>query len=741
MNEPRVSPCCDYCGLPLPARLWKSKAPAESEGPCYCCIGCRIAASVVAGRADSEPSHALLTRLGLGLFFSMSVMVFTFALWSYDVYSPNATDPAALRFVELLRYLTLLFTLPVLVLLGGPLFESAVRDLRRGAPTTDLLLVTGVLAAVGYSTVSVIRGRGDVYFETACTILMFVMLGRWLEATGRSKASAVLDRLEQLIPETVHRLIDGLPSDVPVATVQPGDLIEVRPGERIPCDGLILAHATSVDEQLFTGESWPVAKGPGDEVLGGTLNIDGCIHVRVAAPPRQGTLRRMLDAVHEARQAKGAYELLADRVARWFFPIIAAIAVATFAVHAMLGNAAGGLLAALAVVLIACPCALAIATPFAVWVALGRAAEHQVLFRSGAALERLAQVQALCFDKTGTLTTGDVLVRKIAADPAVRRDDVMTRAAVLASHTDHPIGRAVAGVAEIVGIRPRVRNVTLSPGRGVIAHWNGEWRATLLGSHRYLVEEQQWTLPPQLASTVSEALADGSPLALIGWDGCVHGVFVFREELRAEASCVLQELQDQRFALTILTGDHRGRGRQLEKELNVPVLAALLPHEKSEHIAKLSNSGVCVAMVGDGVNDAAAIAAADVGIAMGCGADVTRNSADVCLLSNDLSQLVWSLGLARRTVRTIRQNLGWSFAYNGIGVLLAAVGWLHPSVAAVCMVASSLAVTANSLRLRRFGEVDQRTGTISVQGGPPPGDNPIPPPSPHQRPALQEADS
>lgn len=740
MNDDRAAPCCDYCGLPLRAPLWRSRPVEPSAQPRYCCLGCRIAAAVVAGRADDEPSHTLLTRLGLGLFFSMSVMVFTFALWSYDVYSPDAVDPAALRFVEVLRYLALLFTLPVLILLGGPLLESAVRDLRRGAPTTDLLLVTGVLAAVAYSAVSVILGHGDVYFETACTILMFVMLGRWLEASGRSKAAAALDRLERLIPETAHRLVEGQPVDVAITAIRCGDVLEVRPGERIPCDGQITVHATSVDEQLFTGESWPVSKATGDEVLGGTLNLEGCIHFRVQALPREGTLRRMLDAVHEARQAKGRYELLADRAARWFFPVVALIAATTFAVHASLGHANEGLMAALAVVLIACPCALAIATPFAVWVALGRAAEQRVLFRSGDALERLARTQAVCFDKTGTLTTGTVAVRRIAVDPQVARDDVLARAGALASHTDHPIGRAVAGIVECVGARPRARNVTLSPGRGVIAYWNGESNPTSLGSHRYLVEEQNWRVPPQLAATLSEALAEGSPVALIGWNGCVHGVFVFREELRPEAAAVLVDLQEQRLQINVLTGDHRGRGRQLEKALHVPVLAGLLPHQKSEFVAALRASGKSVAMVGDGINDAAAIAAADVGLAMGCGADVTRNSADVCLLNNDLRHMEWSLGLARRTVRTIRQNLVWSFVYNAIGVLLAAAGWLHPSVAAICMVASSLAVTANSLRLRQYGRSPTASETTPFHGGFPSTDDPSSPPMQHQPPALQEAD-
>ena len=694
---------CDYCGLPVAGRLWKPSHSDASSTASFCCLGCRIAAAVVREQGEAEVPRAMLTRLGLGLFFSMSVMIFTFALWSYDVYQIDDESAASGAFVGLLRYLVLLFSLPVLLLLGVPLAENAVRNLRQGVPTTDLLLLTGVVAALAYSASSVFRGEGPVYFETACMILLFVTLGRWLEASGRVKATAALDRLEKLTPETVHRVVEGTPRDAPLAEVRCGDELEVRPGERFPCDAELRMGATSVDEHLFTGESWPVVKQPGDPVSGGTLNLDGCIRVTVTALPHEGALRRMLDAVREARGAKASYQQLADRVAKWFFPIVSIVAVATLGLHAAAGDWQRGLLAALSVVLIACPCALGIATPLAMWVALARAAERQVLFRSGAVLEQLADVSVFCFDKTGTLTSGTASVSRIEIEPDTPRQEVLARAGVLAGSTNHPLGQAVSNVVESVGTPPETLRPRTVQGRGVSGQWPGESDATLLGSHQFLVEETGWYVPTSLDRVIDEALTDGDPLTLVGWDGLVRGVFVFREELRPEAAIAVDALHGLGQECVILTGDHAARGQVLADELGVRVEAGLLPQQKVEQVRQIGGEYGRVAMVGDGINDVAGLEAADVGIAMGCGADVTRDAAAMCLLTNDLTRLPWSIELARRTVATVRNNLVWAFGYNSIGVVVAACGWLHPALAAVLMLVSSVAVTANSLRLRSCG--------------------------------------
>lgn len=694
---------CNHCGLPVPQPLWLSGAnDPDDEGSQFCCLGCRIAAAINDERRQTGAPRTMLLRLVLGVFFSMSVMVFTFALWSYDVYGVDADDPRAAMFVSVLRYVVLMFATPVLLLLGGPMADAALHQLRRGVPTTDLLLLIGVAAAFAYSLTSVIRGTGAVYFETACMILVFVTFGRWLEAAGRHHAATTLDRLARLIPETAHLVRDSKIADVPIAEVCAGDLLEIRPGERFPTDGVVNAGVTSADEQLFTGESWPAVKGVGDRVLGGTLNLDGCPRVQSTAAPDAGTLARMLDALQEARRRQGASQRLADRMSRWFLPVIAVVASGSFAVQAVAGDPGGGLLSALAVVLIACPCALGIATPLAVWVALCRAAEQNVLFRSGAALEKLAGVRAVCFDKTGTLTRGTVSVGRIVTQRPQLRAESLARAAALAGRTNHPLGRAIVGLAEAAGADPPVADSIVSvAGQGVRGSWPGEQTPTLLGSRRFLTGEAGFEIGPELRSTIGDVQARGNPLALIGWDQRVQGVFEFREELRHAAAPAIAALHDAQLQVQVLTGDHAARGRQLAEQLDVPVLSELLPDAKVDAVRQMQCDVGPTAMVGDGVNDAAAMTTADVGVAMGCGADLTRDNAEVCLLSDDLERLPWALSLARDTVRTVRTNIWWAFGYNSVGVVLAAAGWLHPSVAALLMVVSSLAVIANSLRLGR----------------------------------------
>jgi heavy metal translocating P-type ATPase len=693
---------CDYCGLPLPRPVFFRRPRPQPAGPQFCCLGCQIASAVTRERGEQGAAQWTLTRLGLGVFFSMNVMVFTLALWAYDVYDVSGEAQAAGAYVAVLKYLALLFSLPVLFLLGQPIAESAWRNLWRGVLSTDLLLLTGVVAAYAYSIISVIRGAGAVYLEVGCVILMFVTLGRWLEATGRLRASAALERLQKLIPDTVRVRRNGGFVSVATPDVIRGNELQVHAGERFPADGTLLHAAASIDEQIFTGESWPVVKQAGDPVLGGTVNLDGTVDMTVSALPWEGTLGRMIDAVRRAREAKGAYQRLADRVSTWFFPVIAVVTAGTFAGHAMAGHGEQALSAALAVVLIACPCALGIATPLAVWAALGRAAESQVLFRSGDALERLAAVRSVCFDKTGTLTTGAPRVKKFASDPETPREEVLGRAVALAGTSSHPFSQAIVGIAETIAETNSILEARIERGRGVSGYFGDSSARTWLGSYRLVVEEAGCRLPEALDAVVRSALAEGRPVSLLGWDDLVRAAFVFDEELRPEAGEAIAECRHAGWQTSVLTGDHAQRGARIGEQLGIPVRAGLLPEDKVAAVHDVQAAVGSVAMVGDGINDAPALAAADVGIAMGCGPDVTRDSADVCLLTSDLRRVPWSIRLSRQSVLIVRQNLGWAFGYNACGVVLAAGGWLHPSIAAVLMVLSSLAVIANSLRLRRF---------------------------------------
>ncbi|MGD9723385.1 MAG: heavy metal translocating P-type ATPase [Pirellulales bacterium] len=715
---------CAYCHLPVP----RSRTPADEA--VYCCIGCRLAAEITGQSGQRGEMHWTLARLGLAIFLSLNVMMFTMALWTRDLYDAGAvgSGPLAASLADLFRYLCLVLSLPVLYLLGGPILESALSDWRRGG--ADLLIVVGVAAAFVYSAISVWRGAGHVYFEVGCAVLVMVTLGRWLEAQGKLKTTEALDALEQLLPKQARLLgVNGQETLVPLGDVKVGDRVRALAGERIGTDGRILAGEALVDEQDLTGESAPVGKSPGDSLLGGSLNLDGDLLIEVTATAAHSSLARVVELVREARLAKGRYERLADRVARGFLPLVVAISLAAGAWHTYHDSLDQGLLAGLAVLLIACPCALGLATPMAVWTALGTAARAGVLFRDGESLERLAEIRAVRFDKTGTLTTGNPQVRRLVVADQRSRDEVLARALSLAGGSTHGFSAAIvrfasARLAEhspaVCAAPSRLRPVVCTaPGQGLLAQWAADESPTRLGSLRWL-ERTGHAIDPALQQVVTEALVRGESLSLIGWNGRVQGVFVFSETLRCGARRALDACRNLGCDVAVLTGDHAARARAIARELNVPVDGELLPADKVAAVIAARAAHGPVAMVGDGINDAPALTAGDLGIAMGCGADVSREMAGVCLVSNDLARVPWALDLARRTLRTIRQNLFWAFAYNTIGVGLAAAGWLNPAFAAAAMVGSSLLVVSNSLRLA--GGPPGRIAATAA--GPPDADEP-----------------
>jgi heavy metal translocating P-type ATPase len=760
MTEHAVPRECAYCGLPLA----KGAIEAAAE-PQYCCFGCRFADEVAGAKGDLGAANSTLFRLGLAIFLTLNVVMFTMALWTPDVYGAEAEEaaPLAHSLGAVFRYLTLVVSLPVVALLGGPLAIDALGALRNGRPSTDLLLVAGVVASFVYSAISVIRGSGHVYFEVGCVVLVMVTLGRWLEATGRLKATNALDALDKLLPANIRLLGDGAERNVPLAEVRRGDLLRVLAGERIAADGRIARGRAAVDQQLFTGESVPAIKEPGDAVLAGTLNLDGELTIEVTAAHGSGSLDRLIAAVRDARTKKGAYQRLADRIAGAFLPCVALLALASGVWHTLTDSFDQGLLTALAVLLIACPCALGLATPLAVWAALGRAAASAVLFRRGEALERLAQVRAVAFDKTGTLTTGATQVAEFATDGTTPINDVLSRAAALAAGSTHAFSIAITRFAESrlrdtpgrstgndarfkvhershdAGLadadRPfgggvacafepstfaRAIEVRTLPGRGLAAtfderdnlseldrdsptsHATHPPPATVyLGSLR-LMDEAGLVADERLGRMIDATMAASRSLACVGWQGRVRGLFAFDEALRDEARQALADCRANGLHVAILTGDHAERVVRLSDELQAPFAGGLLPDDKVAALRRFGREHGAVAMVGDGLNDAPALAAADVGIALGCGADVSRQTADVCLLGNDLRRIAWSVSLARSTVRTIRQNLFWAFAYNLFGIALAATGRLNPVWASAAMLASSVLVIGNSLKLARY---------------------------------------
>ena len=708
----RAESGCDYCGLPVPG----GRPRGDADVGLYCCYGCRFAAAVAQERGEAGRLRWNMTSLGLAIFFSMNVMVFTLVLWSLDVF-PNAESDQQTQAVllwDLFRYLCLLFSLPVLLLLGRPLLENACSDLRRGNFGTDLLLIVGVAEAYVYSAISVFITGGHVYFDVGCMILVAVTLGRWLEATGKWKATDSLKSLAKLLPEQVDVQVGASFESRALNAIAAGDLIRALPGQRIAVDGVIRRGESLIDEQIVTGESQPRSRSAGDHVHGGTLNLDGALVIEATATADGGSLQRLIDAVVASASASDRWRRLADRISAYFTPLVLLIALATFAGHWLLSGFQPGLLAGLAVLLIACPCALGVATPLATWAALGAASRRGILFRNGDAVAKLASVDSICFDKTGTLTDSGLQVDQLITENPFDRDDAFSLAAWLSGESSHVVSQAiqqfVVGRAPVKSTNCKVR---AEPGRGVRAKSLSLAGDVLLGNERLMLENGL-CFGPLMKQVLARDSAREESCCFIGWQGRVRGVFLLREALRSGASSSLTALRSLGLELTVLTGDRKCRAAHLGKALGIQVEAELLPEDKWATIERLQNLGKSVAMIGDGINDAPALAAADVGIALGCGADVSRDAADVCLIHDDLETLPWAIELSRTTQRTIRQNLTWAFSYNVIGILIAVAGWLNPMLAALAMAISSLLVVSNSLRLA--GRVDDADQNPSGRG-------------------------
>ena len=732
--------CCTWCGLPL-AGARRSHLP-ESES-IYCCFGCRMAHAITEEKGEEGAVRWTIVRLGIAIFFSMNLMAFTMTMWSLDVYEVKR-DPFQTQLFEVFRWLSMIFSLPVLLLLGVPLLQNAIISWRQRIFSTDLLIATGVIAAYGISVANVLRGEEKVYFEVGATVLVMVTLGRWFEATGKQKATESLDRLAALLPTKAQRVTDDGVVEINCADIAAGDHLQIRAGERFPTDAILIDGETTVDEQVFTGESTPLGRIPGDRILGGTVNLDGHVVVKATAAFREGSFGRLLRLLQEARLSRGHYQRLADRVSAWFFPLITGVALLTLVVHWQHG-AGAAIQCSLSVLLIACPCALGLATPLAVWTALSTALKHQVLFRSGDAIERLATVKAVCFDKTGTLTTGMPQVRHLCSLDDRNASTVLRLCAALARTSSHPFSQAVVRFAEARDAQspePVLNHVRSVPGGGVEAALADGTRLRL-GSLEFVSVNAH--IEPRLRLRISHALAiaDREAASVVAVSVADRPVILFllTEKIRPEATATAKAMIDAGLQLMVLTGDRAAKAEQLRRDLldchevgcecsaectsahaaehydplldtrphrHAPVTASRLsiecdlrPEQKVTKVQQIRAQYGAVAMVGDGINDAPALAASDVGIAMGCGADVSRDSAEVCLLSNDVSRIPWAIHLAQRTRSVIRQNLFWAFGYNFVGVILAACGVLNPAVAAGLMIVSSLLVISNSLRLMR----------------------------------------
>jgi cation-transporting ATPase V len=601
------------------------------------------------------------------------------------------------------RVAAVVLATPVQFWVGWPILVEAARRARRRTANMATLVAIGTLAAYGFSLAQLLSGGMELYFEAAAVIITFVVLGRYFEARAKGRAGQAIRALLELGAKEARVLRGGQEVMVPVEQVEVGDLLRVRPGERIPTDGEVVDGASAIDESMLTGESVPVEKAVGDAVTGATVNASGVLTVRATRVGAETALAQIVRLVEDAQATKGNIQRLADRVAGIFVPIVIAIALATFAGWTLLAeDPQAGLVAAVAVLIIACPCALGLATPVAIMVGTGRGAELGVLIKGVEVLERTRRITTVVFDKTGTLTRGEMTLTD--AVPAAGQDEgeLLARAGAVEADSEHPIGQAIAVAArQRVGALPQVTGFQALAGRGARADVDG---TTVWVGRRKLLADAGLLLPAALEDEAEQLEEDGKTAVFAGWDGEVRGLLTVADTLKEGAAELVERLHAMGLEAAMLTGDNARTAQAIAGRVGIDrVLAEVLPDDKVGEVARLQAEGQVVAMVGDGVNDAPALVQADLGIAIGTGTDVAIEASDLTLLRDDLAGVATAVQLSRRTYRTIVQNLAWAFGYNVAAIPLAALGLLSPIVAGAAMAASSVSVVGNSLRLRRFG--------------------------------------
>jgi Cu+-exporting ATPase len=630
-------------------------------------------------------------------------------------------------------YLLWALATPVQFWAGLRFYRGAWGALKHKTSDMNTLIAVGTSVAYFYSMIAVIFPglfatgvlEPHLYFDTSAAIIALILLGRFLEARARGQTSEAIKKLIGMQPKIALVIREGEQREIRVEEVQVGDFILVRPGERVPVDGIVRQGYSSVDESMVTGESIPVEKKVGDEVIGVTINKTGSLEIEASKVGKDTTLAHIVRMVEEAQGSKAPIQRLADVIASYFVPAVIGIAIVTFVVWYFVGPTPALTFAFLnfvAVLVIACPCALGLATPTAIMVGTGKGAEHGILIRNGEALERAHQIKTVLLDKTGTLTRGEPVVTDIISAHSFSQEEVLRLAASAEHSSEHPLGEAVvkAALEKKLELSPS-SDFNAIPGQGVEASVEG--RNLFLGNLK-LMEERGLSLNG-LETKAAELLEEGKTVMFLGLDSQVAGIIALADTLKPSAKEALQALRKMGIGTAMLTGDNRRTAEAIAREAGIDhVLAEVLPEHKAGEVKKLQEEGKVVAMVGDGINDAPALAQADVGIAIGTGTDVAMETGDITLISGDLMGVVTAIALSKRTMRTIKQNLFWAFAYNtalipvaagvlylvfgntgvpsGLHFILGEYGFLNPILAAAAMAASSITVVSNSLRLRRF---------------------------------------
>ena len=603
---------------------------------------------------------------------------------------------------------------PVVLWAGSDFHRAAVLNARQLAATMDTLISIGTLAAWTWSVVALLALEdAHTYFEVGAAVTTLVLLGRFLEAGAKRRSSAAIRGLLELGAKEARVLRGGVEALVPVAEVRPGDLFVVRPGEKIATDGVVEDGTAAIDQSMLTGEPIPMEIGPGDQVVGATVNTSGRLVVRATRVGAETALAQIAHLVEEAQSGKAPVQRLADRVSSVFVPIVLGISLATLVGWLVLtGDGTAAFTASVAVLIIACPCALGLATPTALMVGTGRGAQLGIVIKGPEILERTRRVTTVVLDKTGTVTEGRMWVADVVPANGVERSEILRLAGAVEDASEHPVARAIAGRArEELGRLPAAERFSSRAGLGAEATVDGH---SVVVGRPSLLASRGLALPAELVPRRDEARAEGGTVVAVGWDGAVRGLVHVDDRLKPTSEEAVAELRSLGLEPVLLTGDNERTARSVAEAVGIEqVVANVLPHDKVAEVRRLQEAGKVVAMVGDGVNDAPALAQADLGLAVGTGADVAIEASDLTLVSGDLRAAADAIRLARRTLRTIEGNLFWAFAYNVAAIPLAAAGLLDPIVAAAAMAFSSVFVVTNSLRLRRFRSQREAAGTTA----------------------------
>jgi Cu+-exporting ATPase len=657
--------------------------------------------------AAADPTASLRQRLLVSLVLTVPVIAMAMV--------------PALQFTNW-QWLSLTLAAPVVVWGGWPFHTAAWSNLRHGTATMDTLISMGTIAALGWSvyalfwgtagmagmthpfelTISRIDGTGNIYLEAAAGVTTFILAGRYFEARSKRRAGAALRALLELGAKDVNVLRDGVEQRISVDQLAVGDEFVVRPGEKIATDGVVTEGSSAVDAAMLTGESMPVEVRPGDQVVGATVNVGGRIVVCANRIGSDTQLAQMAKLVEDAQNGKAQAQRLADKISGIFVPIVIALSVATLGFWIGTGGSiAAAFTAAVAVLIIACPCALGLATPTALMVGTGRGAQLGILIKGPEVLESTRRVDTVVLDKTGTVTTGRMTLLDVVAADGETAEEVLRLAGALEDSSEHPIAKAIAKAArDKLGALPPVEDFANLEGLGVQGIADGH--AVVVGRTQ-LLDDWSQHLPDDLETVLRAAESDGKTAVAIGWDGKARGVLVVADAVKPTSAEAIRQLRALGLTPIMLTGDNAAAARAIADQVDIDeVIAEVLPQDKVQVVKQLQAEGKVVAMVGDGINDAAALAQADLGLAMGTGTDVAIEASDLTLVRGDLRVAADAIRLSRRTLGTIKGNLFWAFAYNVASLPLAAAGLLNPMLAGAAMAFSSVFVVSNSLRLRRF---------------------------------------